>query len=186
MVRAEQNGPVDGSRPLVEMFLEKAGSALVKIEDVELLQGDNGDVGLSVETLNELALLTGEEGVIWMRAADPKDQPQSKSQVSYASGNVLYDFSRSELSVDGNITVLTPREAQMFELLVRNSGVHLSTDAIQELIWGPYASIGIVNVYIGYLRKRLGNHRGIIKTRKGRGYIIDDRIGDNDRKQSDE
>jgi two-component system response regulator MprA len=71
---------------------------------------------------------------------------------------------------------LSKTEFELLELLVRNSGIVLDRDTIHERIWGydfgPDSKN--LNVYIGYLRRKLeedGEPR-VLHTVRGVGYVI--------------
>lgn len=67
---------------------------------------------------------------------------------------------------------LTVKESSLLELLMRNYGIVLSKERILERVWGYYSDIAIdnVNLYIYYLRKKLGAR--YIKTVRGFGYCL--------------
>ena len=68
---------------------------------------------------------------------------------------------------------LSPREYALLELLLRNAGHVLSRDQILERVWGYDAEPepNIVDLYVHYLRKKLGA-RSLIQTVRGAGYTI--------------
>jgi len=77
---------------------------------------------------------------------------------------------------DGREISLSKTEFELLELLVRNSGIVLDRDTIHERIWGydfgPDSKN--LNVYIGYLRRKLeedGEPR-VLHTVRGVGYVI--------------
>ena len=77
---------------------------------------------------------------------------------------------------DGREMSLSKTEFELLELLVRNSGIVLDRDTIHERIWGydfgPESKN--LNVYIGYLRRKLeedGEPR-VLHTVRGVGYVI--------------
>jgi two-component system response regulator MprA len=77
---------------------------------------------------------------------------------------------------DGREMSLSKTEFELLELLVRNSGIVLDRDTIHERIWGydfgPDSKN--LNVYIGYLRRKLeedGEPR-VLHTVRGVGYVI--------------
>ncbi|MBZ9640484.1 response regulator transcription factor [Streptomyces sp. PSKA30] len=75
--------------------------------------------------------------------------------------------------VDGRITQLSAREAALLEHLMRNAGSVLSREDLLCDVWGYEASEGsnIVDVYVRYLRRKLGASR--ITTVRGRGYRLE-------------
>lgn len=72
-------------------------------------------------------------------------------------GNLSLDRQRCEISVSGQSIALPKLEYMMMELLMLNRGTYLSTEEMLTKVWGyeTDANVGIVWVYISYLRKRL-------------------------------
>lgn len=75
--------------------------------------------------------------------------------------------------------VLTEREAELLALLMRNAGRPLSRAEIFEAMWAGQggAAINVVDVYIGYLRRKLGGEGHAvtetpIRTIRGRGFLF--------------
>ncbi len=65
----------------------------------------------------------------------------------------------------------------MMELLMMNQGRYLSTEDLLVKVWGydSDAELGVVWVYISYLRKRLTamNSRAEIRARRSIGYSLE-------------
>lgn len=72
-------------------------------------------------------------------------------------GNVSLNTATYELSTPGKKYALPKIEYQIMELLMINKGQYLSTDDLMTKVWGYESDteIGIVWVYISYLRKKL-------------------------------
>lgn len=72
-------------------------------------------------------------------------------------GNVSLNRRSYELSCRNKSVTLPKLEYQLMELLMLNKGICLSTEALLVKIWGyeTDAELGVVWVYISYLRKRL-------------------------------
>lgn len=71
---------------------------------------------------------------------------------------------------------LTPTEFDLLHLFMQHPHQVLPKDNILERVWG-YSYVGdvnIVEVYMGYLRRKLGKP-ALIKTVRGVGYILDDK-----------
>ena len=68
---------------------------------------------------------------------------------------------------------LTRREFALLETLMRNANVVLSRDQLLELVWGyDWAADGnVVDVFVGYLRRKLGEPRNI-HTVRGVGFVL--------------
>jgi len=71
---------------------------------------------------------------------------------------------------------LTAKEFKLLEYLMVNSGVVLSRETILDHIWlySPDIETRVVDVYIGYLRKKIdgGHGRKLIQSVRGFGYTI--------------
>ena len=92
--------------------------------------------------------------------------------------NVTLDQKSCELSCNGQSFVLPRLEYQLMELLMLNRGIYLSTEDILCRVWGydTEAELGVVWVYISYLRKRLSALKsGItIAARRNVGYTLEE------------
>lgn len=81
-----------------------------------------------------------------------------------------------EVKRAGKSIPLTAKEFKLLEYLMVNSGVVLSREAILDHIWlySPDIETRVVDVYIGYLRKKIdnGNKKSLIHSMRGFGYTI--------------
>ena len=92
-------------------------------------------------------------------------------------GDLSLNTSNAELRCGGTSVVLPRLEFKLMELLMNNLGICLSTEDMLTKVWGydTDADIGVVWVYISYLRKRLtalGSNIEI-KARRGVGYTLE-------------
>jgi DNA-binding response OmpR family regulator len=89
-------------------------------------------------------------------------------------GVVRIDFAARAVEVLGEPVRLTPTEFRLLTALVRHPGQVLSRTQIQEEVWGGsgLTSGDEVRVYIGYLRRKLGDECPI-ETVRGFGYRYD-------------
>ena len=91
-------------------------------------------------------------------------------------GNIKLNTANYELSTETAAFTLPKIEYQLMELLMINKGIYLSTDDILTKVWGYDAEteIGIVWVYISYLRKKLAsmNSNVEIKAKRNIGYML--------------
>jgi two-component system OmpR family response regulator len=76
----------------------------------------------------------------------------------------------------GTEIALTPREFALLGVLMRNAGQVLSKDRLLESVWGQDFSgdPNVVEVYIGYLRKKIDSpfSRRSVETLRGVGYRL--------------
>ena len=92
-------------------------------------------------------------------------------------GNLSLNQQSYELTVEGKSEVLPKLEYQILELLLLNKGICLSTEDILVKVWGydTDADLGVVWVYLSYLRKRLSRLGADvqIKAKRGIGYTLE-------------
>jgi two-component system phosphate regulon response regulator PhoB len=77
-----------------------------------------------------------------------------------------------EVFVDGQAIKLTLTEFRLLESLIQASGRVLSRSALMSRAMGPGVTVTerTIDVHITAIRKKLGEHAGIIKTVRGVGY----------------
>jgi DNA-binding response OmpR family regulator len=87
-----------------------------------------------------------------------------------SQGRVTIDLSTREVRIGGRSVELTPREFALLETLMHHPGQVLSQAQLLNQVWGydrdPISNV--VEVYVGYLRKKL--RRDVIQTVRGAGY----------------
>ncbi len=92
-------------------------------------------------------------------------------------GNISLNMQSYELSSNGQSFVLPKLEYQLMEILMRNKGIYLSSEALLTKVWGydTDTEIGTVWVYISYLRKRLLalNANVTITAKRNAGYTLE-------------
>jgi DNA-binding response OmpR family regulator len=88
------------------------------------------------------------------------------------AGNMTLDLRTRRASTDGHTIDLTAREFTMLEVLIRHAGQVLSREQLLSHVWGYDYDPGsnVVDVYVGYLRKKLGADS--IETVRGMGYRL--------------
>jgi DNA-binding response OmpR family regulator len=88
------------------------------------------------------------------------------------------DTTKHTVRRGGNPIELSPREFMLLEFLMRNVGHVLTRTQIGERVWGFdfYNTSNVVDVYIGYLRRKIDNNvnRSLIKTIRGVGFQLSD------------
>lgn len=90
----------------------------------------------------------------------------------YRIENLTLDIEKHKVQVDGEDVVLTLKEFEMLERLIRNQHIVLTRDKLLEEIWG-YDFDGetrTVDVHIRTLRQKLGSAGELIETVRGVGY----------------
>jgi DNA-binding response OmpR family regulator len=76
--------------------------------------------------------------------------------------------------VDGREVELTAKEFDLLECLLRNSGRVMTRSELKEHVWdfGFDAQTKVVDLYVHYLRRKLGDAGSIIQTVRGVGYAV--------------
>ena len=76
----------------------------------------------------------------------------------------------------GEVINLSAKEFDILEYLMRNQGIVLSREKIENHVWNFDYSGGtnVVDVYIRYLRKKIDEGRAVklIHTIRGSGYVL--------------
>jgi two-component system, OmpR family, copper resistance phosphate regulon response regulator CusR len=98
---------------------------------------------------------------------------RASTSPSIRVGDLKLDLRTKQVVVDGEEIDLSAREFAMAETFFRHPGQVLSREQLLDLVWG-YAfdpRSNVVDVYVGYLRKKLGKDR--ITSVRGMGYRLD-------------
>jgi DNA-binding response OmpR family regulator len=97
----------------------------------------------------------------------------TQSAALFVEGALSLDTQARAVSVAGREINLTAREYALLEYLVRNAGIALAREDIEERVWGGAfeASSNVLEVMIGRLRRKLGaKASAAIETVRGHGY----------------
>lgn len=88
------------------------------------------------------------------------------------AGDASLDLRTRTVTVSGRTVELSAREFALAELFFRHPGQVLSREQILSNVWGYDYDPGsnVVDVYVGYLRRKLGGGR--IQTVRGMGYRL--------------
>ncbi len=105
----------------------------------------------------------------------------SERPVVISAGDLRLDPASHSVTRGNSDIVLTSREFSLLELLMRRKGEVLTKKVILEHVW-DYDFEGdsnIVEVYIGYLRKKIDTpfDRRAIRTIRGVGYLLEENGG---------
>lgn len=92
-------------------------------------------------------------------------------------GQLRLDPSTRVATRQGHQIELTAREFDVLAALARSPGVPVSRTTLLAQVWweDPHVSSNIVDVYIGYLRRKLERPRGprLIRTIRGKGFLLE-------------
>jgi two-component system OmpR family response regulator len=87
-------------------------------------------------------------------------------------GELRIDSGTRVVTRAGEEIELTAREFDVLAFLARQPGRVVSRTELLDEIWTDYSgSPNIIDVYVGYLRKKLG--RGLIRTVRGSGFVLE-------------
>jgi DNA-binding response OmpR family regulator len=87
------------------------------------------------------------------------------------SGSIEVDPGTHRVLLDGREVEITAREFALLSYLTRHAGQVVTKTELYEHVWeshDPGRGHNVVEVYVGYLRRKLG--RGVIETVRGAGY----------------
>ncbi|GAA2486331.1 response regulator transcription factor [Terrabacter carboxydivorans] len=93
--------------------------------------------------------------------------PVPRPAVLEAAG-VTLDPAAHHVEVEGSPVSLAPREFLLLEHLLRAHPAAVHKEVLLEKVWGDLDDANVVEVYVGYLRRKLGRAR--IETVRGVGY----------------
>lgn len=99
--------------------------------------------------------------------------PQSAEQTLLTVGEVALDLRTRQIHLDGRAIDLSAREFALAEVFFRHPGQVLTREQLLSQVWGydfdPASNV--VDVYVSYLRKKLGKDR--ITSQRGMGYRLE-------------
>lgn len=86
--------------------------------------------------------------------------------------DVTYDLTASKLfAKNDEEIVLRKTEKEILEVLIKHKNALVSTQTLQDEVWGEYVEPATIRVQLNNLRKKLPE--GVIQNRRGLGYIIE-------------
>ncbi len=105
-------------------------------------------------------------------------RPQADGEPVLRVGSIEMDVVRREVRESDRPVPLSRREFALLEYMMRHSGEVLTRTQIAERVWGFdfYNESNVVDVYIGYLRRKLGHgqDRSVIRTVRGTGFVLEE------------
>jgi DNA-binding response OmpR family regulator len=100
-------------------------------------------------------------------------RPTGSAGTTLIAGTISLDVLTRRCMIGTRHVELTAREFALAEVLVRHPAQVLSRQHLAAVVWGPEFDGGsnVVEVYVGYLRRKLGDD--VIRTVRGVGYRLD-------------
>lgn len=90
--------------------------------------------------------------------------------------DIIVDNKKHEVTRDGKVVKLTPKEYRILETLIRNKDQAITRKQLIEEVWGPSfkETNNELNVHIRYLRRKIDSDRKqpLIQTVRGVGYTL--------------
>lgn len=101
-----------------------------------------------------------------------KHLPKANNETAIRVGHIALDLRTRSVTVGDRTIELPAREFTLAETFLRHPGQILSREQLLNRVWGYNYDPGsnIVDVYVGYLRKKLGDK--LIETVRGMGYRL--------------
>ncbi len=89
-------------------------------------------------------------------------------------GDLEVDTEKRRVACRGQAVLLTAREYQILEYLAFNAGKVISRTQLWEHVWESHnePDSNVVDVYVRYLRNKLGRDVNRIETVRGMGYVL--------------
>lgn len=102
------------------------------------------------------------------------EAPTDEKPEVHEFGPIRIDTTVHEAKVDGETLTLTVTEFRVLRALVDASDRVLSRQALIEIAMGPGVTVTerTIDVHVTAIRKKLGEHAGLIKTIRGVGYRL--------------
>jgi two-component system OmpR family response regulator len=142
-------------------------SALSRVED----RAEGLDAGAQDYIVKpfQLSELIARLEVQLLRAA-PRQEPLQLAGLSY-------DPATRTVTGNGRAVLLTEREGELLAHLIGRQGELLTRGELFDALWAPHggATENVVDVYLGYLRRKLGNFADYglaLRTLRGRGFLL--------------
>ncbi len=124
-----------------------------------------------------------EELVARLRAQLMRRATQGQAARLIEAGGLVLDRDTRQARFGDVHTKLTQREAELLDVLMLEPDKPIARSALFDRLWheGGGASLNVVDVYVGYLRGKLGEIAQIggptITTVRGRGFMLESRLG---------
>jgi DNA-binding response OmpR family regulator len=146
---------------------------LISAKDGEYDQADGLDLGADGYLVKPFSyvVLAAQVKALLRRAASG-DSPRQQVRV----GELEVDRSRRQVRWSGSVLELSPREYAVLDVLAGRAGAVVTKDELLRAVWGDElaATRNVVEVYVGYLRRKLeaAGAGALLQTVRGHGYLI--------------
>jgi DNA-binding response OmpR family regulator len=145
---------------------------LVSAKDGEIDQADGLDLGADGYLVKPFSFVV----LVAQLRAVLRRHVETHPEAVLTLGDLVIDPARRRVSWAGQSVQLSPREFALLTALGRRAGSVLSKDELLRAAWGDEhaASRNAVEVYVGYLRRKLDavGAGAVLQTVRGHGYAI--------------
>ncbi len=152
---------------------------LVSAKDGEVDQADGLDLGADgylVKPFSFVVLVAQLRAVLRRRELE-----LGGSRRRLRLGALVVDPAAKQVSWAGQPVELSPREFALLHALCSHPDIVLSKDELLRVVWGDEqaASRNAVEVYVGYLRRKLDavGAGAVLRTVRGHGYLVGTTLG---------
>jgi DNA-binding response OmpR family regulator len=148
---------------------------LLSAKDGEFDQADGLDLGADGYLVKPFAFVVL---VAQLRAMlRRRDAALGRTGQRVRLGPLLVDPVSRSVSWEGDMVELSPREFALLHALATRPDTAVAKDELLRLVWGDEqaASRNVVEVYVGYVRRKLDSVGAghVLKTVRGYGYIVE-------------
>jgi DNA-binding response OmpR family regulator len=145
---------------------------LVSAKDGEIDQADGLDLGADGYLVKPFSFVV----LVAQLRAVLRRHVKARPEAVLTLGELAIDAARRRVTWAGRPVPLSPREFAVLLALSRRAGSVMSKDELLRAAWGDEqaASRNAVEVYVGYLRRKLDavGAGGVLQTVRGHGYAV--------------
>ncbi|MGH3765769.1 MAG: response regulator transcription factor [Pseudonocardiaceae bacterium] len=150
---------------------------LVSAKDGEVDQADGLDLGADGYLVKPFSFVV----LVAQLRAVLRRQVTQRQEVVLTLGELVIDSARRRVTWATRPVPLSPREFAVLLALARRAGTVMTKDELLRAVWGDEqaASRNAVEVYVGYLRRKLDavGAGDVLQTVRGHGYAVGVRDG---------
>ncbi len=145
---------------------------LVSAKDGEFDQADGLDLGADGYLVKPFSFVV----LVAQLRAVLRRHVQTRREAVLTLGELVIDPAARRVTWATRVVPLSPREFAVLLALARRAGSVMSKDELLRAVWGDEqaASRNVVEVYVGYLRRKLdaAGAGDVLQTVRGHGYAV--------------
>ena len=96
---------------------------------------------------------------------------EDDSSIIHITKDIFYDIKKRKLTYENEELILRKTEQDILEVLIKHKNIVVSTEMLQDEVWGEYVEPATIRVQLNNLRKKFPYD--VIHNRRGLGYIIE-------------